>query len=302
MGGFTALDRSISIVIRTLNESRYLDEVLRGVAEQNYSREKVEVLVVDSGSGDGTLEIARRHGCRILNIRREEFSFGRSLNVGCEAATGECLVFLSGHCVPVNTAWLRELVAPLADATVGVSYGRQLAGPETRFSEGRIFEKYFPAGARVDPAIPFFCNNANAALRREVWARHRFDETLTGLEDMHLARRLWEAGSVIAYVPAAGVYHHHDERWRQVVRRFEREAIALQRIMPELHVHWHDALRYFFAGVYGDAARACAEGVFWRNAAGVLGYRACQYYGVWKGNRNHRQLSRRDKERYFYPV
>jgi rhamnosyltransferase len=292
---------SVSIIIRTLNESRHLSDVLAAVARQDYPSDKVEVLLVDSGSTDGTLEIGVRHECRILGIRREEFSFGRSLNIGCGAAAGEVLVFVSGHCVPTHESWLSDLVRPLEDPGVGLTYGRQMAGPHTRFSEGRIFEKYFPAGRTQAQAIPFFCNNANAAVRRSLWERYRFDEVLTGLEDMQLARRLWESGIRIAYAPTAAVYHHHDERWSQVVRRFEREAIALQKIMPELHVHWHDALRYGLAGIAGDAAAAFFSRIFWRSISGIVIYRACQYYGVWKGNRNHRQLSRRDKEKYFYP-
>lgn len=293
---------SLSIIIRTLNEARYLGDVLAAVAGQDYPRDLLEVLVVDSGSCDATLEIAGRHGCRILKIKREDFSFGRSLNLGCEAAAGEILVFVSGHCVPSDKFWLSELVAPFAECSVGLTYGRQMAGPATRFSESRIFEKYFPADAAHAQKIPFFCNNANAAVRRSCWQRTRFDEVLTGLEDMQLARRLWEEGGRIAYAPKSAVYHHHDERWGQVVRRFEREAIALQKIMPEIHVHWHDAMRYLLAGVLGDACAALGQRMFWRSISGITAYRACQYYGVWKGNRNHRQLSRRDKEKYFYPA
>lgn len=80
-----------SIVIRTLNEGRYLDEVLKAIVSQNYPAPCREVVVVDSGSTDETLAIVERHGCKIVHIRREDFSFGRSLNVGCDAARGSFL-------------------------------------------------------------------------------------------------------------------------------------------------------------------------------------------------------------------
>ncbi len=290
-----------SIVIRTLNEGRYLDAVLKAVATQDYPAPCREVVIVDSGSTDDTLAIAERNGCRIVHIRREDFSFGRSLNVGCDAARGDYLVFISGHCVPTDSGWLWQLVLPFRDDQVSVTYGRQQGGPETKFSEHCLFEKYFPSLGDGGHQAPFFCNNANSAFRRTAWESCRFDETLTGLEDMHLARRLWHGGGRVAYVPRASVYHYHHERWRQVMRRYEREAIALQKIMPEIHVQWHDALRYFVAGVMGDSSRALAQKCFWRRFGEIIAFRYCQYVGAWKGNHTHRRLSRREKEKYFYP-
>lgn len=290
-----------SIVIRTLNEARYLGDVLAAISRQTYPAPCREVVIVDSGSTDSTLEIAQAHGCRIVHITRAQFSFGRSLNVGCDVALGEYLVFISGHCVPADPDWLWELVIPFRDEEVAVSYGRQIGGPETKFSEHCLFEKYFPASAADGHQAPFFCNNANSAFRRTDWAVHRFDETLTGLEDMHLAKARWEQGRKVAYAPRACVYHYHHEKWRQVLRRYEREAIALQRIMPEIHVHWHDALRYFFAGILGDSARALSQREFWRRVGEIFAFRFCQYFGAWRGNHGHRSLSRREKEKYFYP-
>jgi rhamnosyltransferase len=290
-----------SIVIRTLNEARYLDHALTAVRQQHYPADQIEIIVVDSGSTDPSLTIAAKHHCQIVHIRREDFSFGRSLNVGCEVATGQALVFISGHCVPTDSEWLTNLIKPFADEKVAVTYGRQIGGPETKFSEHCLFEKYFPSSGSGDHQAPFFCNNANSAFRRSSWEKSRFDETLTGLEDIHLAKRLHEAGELTVYVPNAAVYHYHHERWRQVKRRYEREAIALQKIMPEFHVHFSDFVRYFIAGVYGDAQRALSQGGLFRKLPEIVAFRFCQYYGVWKGNHQHRQLSRREKEKYFYP-
>src|SRR3546814_11050717 len=96
-----------------------------------------------------------------------------------------------------------------------------------------MFLKYFPAQSCI-PQQGFFCNNANAAIIKVAWAQHRFDEDVTGLEDMVLAKQLWLAGEKIGYVADAVVEHIHEERWAQVKRRYEREAIALQGIMPEV--------------------------------------------------------------------
>lgn len=292
---------NVSIVIRTLNEAKYLDNALAAIAQQDYAAGKVETVIVDSGSTDPSLIIAAKHGCRIVHIKREDFSFGRSLNVGCKAASGEALVFISGHCVPTEPSWLSELIKPFANNEIAVAYGRQIGGPETKFSEHCLFEKYFPATGIGDHQAPFFCNNANAAFRRTAWEKFQFDEMLTGLEDMHLAKKLWENGLSTVYVPSAVVFHYHHERWRQVKRRYEREAIALQKIMPEFHVHFSDFIRYFTAAVFGDAQRAAKQQQLFSRLGEIIAFRFCQYYGVWKGNHQHRQLSSREKDKYFYP-
>jgi len=288
-----------SIVIRTLNEARYLRELLDGIRRQQCDFE-VESVVIDSGSTDGTLDIAHDHGCVLEHIRREDFSFGRSLNMGCTAASGDVLVFVSGHCVPTDEHWLRRICGPVAEGLVDYAYGRQIGGVASRFSECRIFEKYYPAVSRV-PQNGFFCNNANAALSRKAWAEHRFDEDLTGLEDMQLAKRLCEAGGRVGYVSDACVYHYHHESWPQVRRRFEREAIALQRILPQIHVSPLDLVRYLASSIVHDLRHARREGRAGALFGEIARYRFAQYLGSFKGNNEHRKLSRAEKDIYFYP-
>lgn len=219
---------NVSIVIRTLNEAEHLPALLRAIADQDYDGGTVETVVVDSGSTDGTLDIAAAHGARLVHIAKRDFSFGRSLNMGCAAASGDALVIVSGHCIPAGRDWISKLVEPLENRQTPYCYGGQLGATTSRFSEKQIFSKYFPPVSRV-PQEGFFCNNANSALLKTVWETNPFDEQLTGLEDMHLAKRLVEQGYAIGYVADAAVYHIHNERWRQVRLRFEREAIALQR-------------------------------------------------------------------------
>ena len=85
---------SVSLVVRTHNEGRYLDRVL--AAAKGCGPVLTEIVVVDSGSDDATLDIAKAHGAKIVCIEKAEFSFGRSLNLGCAASRGEVVVFLSG--------------------------------------------------------------------------------------------------------------------------------------------------------------------------------------------------------------
>lgn len=293
-------DVSISIIIRTLNEGRYLDDLLNAISDQDTRGLEYEVIIVDSGSSDATLDIADRHGCRIVHISREEFSFGRSLNLGFEAAKGDIVVITSGHCVPADTDWLANLCQPLLEDRASYTYGKQLGGEQSHFSEKRIFSKYFPDHAE-NKQTDYFCNNANSAVRFTDWERFRFDEELTGLEDLELAQRMVQEGRKVEYVPNATVYHYHEESWSQVQRRFEREAIALQRIMPQVHVGPFDLARYVVSSILKDWHCAFSYGVFMRNAFDIVFYRWHQYLGVYKGNNDHRRLSRAEKEKYFYP-
>lgn len=289
-----------SIVIRTLNEQRWLPELLTAIANQRFDGAGFETVVVDSGSTDETLKIAERFGCRVVHIRKEDFTFGRSLNVGCDAAAGRFLVFVSGHCIPVGDRWLDALVRPLRDGQVEYVYGRQEGFGPTKYSELQLFKKYFPGESRV-PQDDIFCNNANAALLKSAWLDHRFDESLTGLEDMELAKRLVATGKRIGYISEASVHHIHEESWRRVRTRYEREALALQRILPEVQVSIADCARYFVAGVLLDLRQAVRDRVFLDNAWPIVAFRAMQYWGTWRGNNEHRQLSIRRREAYFYP-
>ncbi|MCF3638478.1 glycosyltransferase [Rhizobium sp. TRM95111] len=290
----------ISIVIRTLNEARHLDDLLLMIARQKTEGHEVETVLVDSGSTDGTVAIAQRRGCKITHILKSEFSFGRSLNRGCAVSSGDILVFISGHCVPVDDNWLQALCQPVLDGEVAYTYGRQIGDDDSNYSERRIFAKYFPAVSAV-PQEGFFCNNANSALLRRVWEDNPFDEGLTGLEDMDLAKRLVAAGHRVGYVAEAPVFHHHQESWAQVRRRFEREALALRSIMPEVHLSRLDVLRYLVTSVLDDWRSATRNRISSTSRGDMLRYRWNQFTGSYKGNHEHRRLSQHAKERFFYP-
>jgi len=290
----------VSIVIRTLNEQLHLAELLKGIRSQVTDGFDIESVIVDSGSTDDTLAIAERFGCRITNIDKQDFTFGRSLNVGCEFADGEILVFVSGHCIPSSDQWLLELVRPLREGVAQYTYGRQIGRDTTKFSELKIFDKYFGLISKI-PQNGFFSNNANAATTKKIWSEFHFNEQVTGLEDMELTKRLCEKGGKIAYVSEAGVYHIHNESWRQTRRRYERESIALQVIMPDVHISLVDMIRYILASVVSDSRAALRERCFIKEFVGIVVFRLAQFTGTYRGNHDHRILSRKRKENYFYP-
>lgn len=290
----------ISVIIRTLNEEKYLGELLSSINLQVKTDFDVEIVIVDSGSTDTTLEISRAFNARITYIDSSEFSFGRSLNLGCEFSKGEYLVFVSGHCVPVDNTWLRDLVNPLISNECQYTYGRQIGRDSTKFSERQLFEKYFPQESRI-PQEGYFCNNANAAITREAWDCYRFDEDLTGCEDMELAKRLVGGGGKLGYVSEAAVFHIHDESWQDVKRRYEREAIALQKIMPQIHLGLVDVVNFIVQAIIKDFRAALVRKVFFKEFGRIILFRYMQYAGSYKGNHVTRQLSQKLKYKYFYP-
>jgi rhamnosyltransferase len=290
----------ISIIIRTLNEDKYLSEILESIKIQDIKNLKYETIIVDSGSSDRTLEIAKKFQCRITFIDKKIFSFGRSLNLGCTFSKGRYLVFISGHCVPANKNWLYNLVTPIIKNIVDYSYGRQLGRDTTKFSENQIFEKYFPSFSKV-PQADFFCNNANSAISRSIWHKNRFNEILTGCEDMELAKRITDSGGKIGYVSDAEVYHIHDEDWNSVMNRFERESLALQKIVPEVHLTWLNSLSFFVVAIIKDFRAALSNGVFLKKFLEITLFRFFQYLGSYRGNHLSKKISKEFINKYYYP-
>lgn len=279
--------RLVSIIIRTLNEARHLDELLHAIAAQETDGPTgeldVEVVLVDSGSTDATLAIAERHGCNIQHIAKEQFTFGRSLNTGCRAALGEVLVFISGHCIPADRHWLARLCAPVLAEQVAYAYGRQMGAPHSRPSECRIFAEQYPARSCV-PQQGHFCNNASAALSRRVWLANHFDEELTGLEDMELAKRLMEQGHRIGYVAEALILHHHDETCAQVHARFARESHALRSIDHTHRVGLARALYRITCNTLRDIWHTLGQRPSLRTLADIPLYRVSQHLGEHAGS------------------
>lgn len=289
----------VSVIIRTLNEEKYLPELLQGIHDQQSKSFDVETIVVDSGSTDSTVSIARKFGAKVICITKNDFTFGRSLNIGCEKSNGSFLVFVSGHCVPVGSEWLEALVQPLLSGSA-YTYGRQVARDTTKFSEEMLFQKYFPKNYSAHPH-GIFCNNANAALKRELWASFKFDESLPGCEDLHLANQIVTAGLQVKYVPDAPVYHVHNETWDQVRKRYQREAIAIASILPEINFTFFDLLRFFLSGAAGDFLAALRQKKLLKVGFSVIMFRWAQYCGTYNGFSTHRRQSKRTKEKYFHP-
>jgi rhamnosyltransferase len=290
----------VSVVIRCLNEERHIGRLLAGLERQTNPPD--EIVLVDSGSADATLDIARSRVTTIVEIAPEQFSFGRALNLGVEAATGDVCLFVSAHVYPLYDTYLEHLLAPFADESVALSYGRQVGDHRTKYSESRVLLRWFPAASIRHQDHPF-CNNANAAIRRSVWDLVKYDEELTGLEDLDWAKRAQEKGYAVDYVAEAPVVHVHEESWGVVANRYQREAVAYKRIMPnERHMNAAEAVGLAVRNTAIDFVHAAQERVVIQNLRGIPMFRLAQFYGSWRGYRRTDTVSDALKKRFYYPL
>ena len=286
-----------SIVIRAYNEEKHIGRLLEGIRQQTLK--DVEIILVDSGSTDGTVSIAESFGVRIIRIAPEEFTFGRSLNFGIQEATCELIVIASAHVYPVYPDWLESLLRPFEDDKIGLTYGKQRGPASANFSEQQIFHQWYPDTTNLRQAIAF-CNNANAAIRKRLWLKYLYDETLTGLEDLAWAKWAKEQGHDIAYVAEAEVIHIHDETPRGVFNRYRREAMAFKRIFPESHFNVYDFLRLTTTNILSDLWHAARERVLWKNLASIFWFRFMQFHGTRMGHRETSLITPQLRETFYY--
>ncbi|MEW6072783.1 MAG: glycosyltransferase family 2 protein [Planctomycetota bacterium] len=236
----TAVDPgAASVVIPTLDAAAHLPALFAALDAQTPSPPR-EVLLVDSGSTDGTREIAAAHPHgRVLEIA--DFSHGRSRNRGARAARGEIVVLLTQDALPRDETWLANLLAPLTDPSLAATFSRQVPRPTASPMERFFLETRFPAGPPVRRARrenevltleKVFFSNVSAAIRLALLLAHPFDETLVMSEDQQWARDVLAAGHATLYVPDSVVIHSHDYDLRQVFGRYFDSVHSLTQIFP----------------------------------------------------------------------
>ncbi|MCV3296565.1 MAG: glycosyltransferase [Oenococcus sp.] len=209
----------ISVVIRTYNEDKHLEEVFQSLRSQTF--QNFEVIVVDSESTDRTLEIAKKYGANIVHIRKQNFNYSYASNIGVQNASGELVCFLSGHSVPCSDTYLMRTLEIFKNDQIGGCYGDVVA-----LSDGSVTEKLFNGlgyaknillsrsrTVTLESAIHqgiLSCNNA--CIRRNLLLSHPFVEALgAGGEDIEVAYRILQDGYLIAKVPKLLVRHSHGE-------------------------------------------------------------------------------------------
>ncbi|MCA1646426.1 MAG: glycosyltransferase [Chloroflexi bacterium] len=209
-------------MIRAKNEARFIGETLAAIFAGSLAPR--QVVVVDSGSMDGTQALVQRFPTTLIQIRPDDFTYGYALNLGVANVDGEIVATLSAHSLPFNSEWLSELIEPFATPRVAGVYGRQLPRSNATVLEliGMRLTGVLGEQPRLLDRRPLF-SNANGAFRRSLWLEHGFDETVGGAEDIAWVRTMQERGYLIAYQPSAAVYHSHGEPLGRHLRRASRD-------------------------------------------------------------------------------
>ncbi|HXN38097.1 MAG TPA: glycosyltransferase, partial [Solirubrobacteraceae bacterium] len=234
----------MSVAIPVRDGGELFAGVLRALAGQSVAH---ELLVCDSGSTDGSLQLAREHGARVLEIAPERFNHGRVRNLLMEAAQGVHVALLTQDAQPADARWLERLLEGFALAgDVGIVYGPYLPRPDASAPVRMELESWFGSlsgddspqvqrlaeSERSRPAIELvgrrgFFTDANGCLARSAWERVPFRE-VPYAEDRVLALDMLRAGYAKAFVPRAAVLHSHDYTAGQQLRRCFDEWRALR--------------------------------------------------------------------------
>jgi len=262
-----------SILIPTKNGARDIEACLEAI----YSQKQVglfEVLVVDSGSTDATLEIVRRYPAQIEQIPPEAFHHARTRNAVASIAKGEFLVFLSQDAVPASETWLMALLKNFEDSQVGAVYGRQLPKPDSGWERRSVFSALYGDARVVKMPMDgvglgykyYHFSNANSAIRKNVWEVTRFPEDLKVFEDVGIAKRILHAGWRIVYEPDAVALHSHDFQFDALFRRYFDIGVVYQRLGI-----WNDSSRAFLWRDGFNAFRGKLSALFEKGAPAGAG-------------------------------
>ena len=227
----------VSIIVLTKDGRPHLERLLPMVVAQA-RKLSAELIAVDSGSVDGTLELLRCFPVRMVQIPPEDFHHARTRNFAARLAQGQILVLLSQDAIPASENWLESMIKNFDDPQVGAVYGRQVPKPDSSLERRQALHAVY-GDARVvkDPAHRnglgyrfYHFSDANAAIRRSVWEKTQFPEDLKVFEDLGLAKRVLDSGWKIVYEPKAAVIHSHDHNTVGLLKRYFDIGYTLKRL------------------------------------------------------------------------
>lgn len=298
---------SVSVVIPAKNGRPTVAGCLDGVLGQDYPGE-VEVLVIDSGSSDGTLDdVLARPAVRLHSIPPLAFDHGDTRNLGAGLTSGELIVFLVQDAEPLGSRWLADLVAPFDDPQVAGAFSRILprpqAGPLVKrgcegdlcFGSERIVAHWGSAEewAALDPhtrRVRCNFNDVSSCIRRSVWERLPFQRGMFG-EDIKFARAALEAGWRLVFEPASQVFHSHEYRAASMYARTFVDARMNERFLGRTCIEkpshalimtgrsWAADRRYL-----AEAGLGLWERLRWTALSPV--YHFAEFFGFWRGSRS----------------
>jgi glycosyltransferase involved in cell wall biosynthesis len=261
----------VSVAIPVRDGGEVLGRTLAAVSIQSVEH---ELVVCDSGSSDGSVELALSYGARVVNIAPSTFTHGGVRNLLMRASEGSHVALLTQDSEPADERWLERLLGAFRlTGDVAIAYGPYRPRPQAALAVRLELQRWFASVsldggpcierlAEDERSLPVvqllgrrgFFTDANACLARAAWERVPFRE-VPYAEDRVLAIDMLRAGYAKAFVPDAAVWHSHDYTGAQQLRRSFDEWRGLREVYgwrePASPAHLTRQLR----GALGQARR-----------------------------------------------
>jgi rhamnosyltransferase len=222
---FVMDDPLVSIIMRSFNEGWALRQTLPALQRQDW--QNWELIVIDSGSTDGSVELIRQAAPRhFVQIRPQDYNPARVMNLGMKLTGSETAIFLNADATPQGEGWLRPLATALQEPRTAAVFGRQIPRPDCQAVFAHDYARCFGPN-RASACWEHFFSMVSSGLRKDIWARRGFLETMQYSEDDEYTRWCRAEGYQILYCPQSVVMHSHNYTPGQAFKRSFGEARAL---------------------------------------------------------------------------
>lgn len=217
----------VTVIIPTFNAGESFAQGLEALKMQTVKPH--QILIVDSQSNDGTVELAKRHNCQVTIIKQSDFGHGKTRNLAVSRSQTQFFVFLTQDAVPADENMIAKLIKPmLSNPMIAICYGRQLPNVNARPLESLARQFNYPADSvlktidQIDEmgVKTFFCSNSCSAIRRSIFKElGGFDDNAITNEDMLFGAKAVLQGYSIYYAAEAKAYHSHNHSLTEVFSR-----------------------------------------------------------------------------------
>lgn len=233
----------LSIILLIKNGGKRLELLMERLHEQNF-KGTYEIIAIDSGSEDKSIQILNKYKIKVHRIKPEEFHHSRTRNLGAEKARGEILVYITQDALPIDDDFLEKLLTPLNDPKIAVSYGRQIANPDSKDVDIFFYSYFYPDERKVlgkelvKNTKKFYIDHVYvsdvcSAIKRDVWKQLRFTDDIPMAEDKDFGLKVLKSGYKVVYEPKATVYHSHDYSLCSLFKRRFQDGAAFSNIALE---------------------------------------------------------------------
>ena len=215
----------VSIILRSFNEAWALRDTLPALKQQDYR--DWELIVIDSGSTDGSQELIRAaQPAQFIQIQPHEYNPSRVMNMGMRLARSEFGIYLNADATPQAAGWLRPIVTALLDTDVAAVFGRQIPRPDCQAVYACDYERCF-GPKRESAQWEHFFSMVSSGIRKDIWRKRGFLEKLQYAEDDEYTRWARSQGYKVVYCPDSVVMHSHNYSPPQAYKRSFGDAKAL---------------------------------------------------------------------------